>query len=982
MYIRKKTPRHGRLAAAIVLGLALPGVGFAHDSDSVAAEAAALDAQSTTQETAASGESASVQNLEKVQVTGSRIKRTDVEAALPITVIQREQIDAQGITSAEQLMQFLNIAGNGSDNLSANAGIAPSDLRGNNGVSGANLRGQGADATLVLLNGRRVATHGLRGQAVDLNSIPFAAIERVEVLRDGASALYGTDAIGGVINFITRSDYQGITVSSGFDLPQAGGGEIYTYSVLAGIGDLDSDGWNAWGTLNYKRNQILLGSDRDFSNTFQADRGLSPDTRGTPFASVTNATGGLINGSLVDPAGGVNQTVVNTLNLPGASGCESGGDMMGPYAYDLWGVAASKYACAWDYPAAQVMQQPQESWQFLGRATFKLGENHQFFAEFMGSKVESNRQFEAQQITSSTSTLASALGPSTWYPLNEYTQDTYDMIYNALADYFGTDNLVYGNPIAYRWRCEVCGPRQIKTTTTAYRALLGFEGTIGSWDYSAGLSRASSRAESVLGSGYYFTQAFKEVLGSGLLNPFLLPGQSQSAEGIAALQAASAAGVKLYGGESTVTTLDATFSGSLGFHLWGKEEVQAAVGTDLRREEFEFGSVKDGITLDNSYIYGAPFDSTNNMSKVHRDVKAVYAEVYLPVVDSLDVTIAVRRDEYSGFGGTTNPKYSFKWQPLDWLAFRGAYSTGFKVPEFTKLFSGITETAYTGFDLADPATCPGGVADATVSGCEAIQPNILTGGKTDLKPEKSEQKSFGVVFAPTANFNLTLDWWEIERTDTIQVPSLETLIAYYDLFAENWIRDSSGTVTQIDRRFINSGGSLMSGIELDVNLKGELAGGQWLLNLNGSYLDNYQEKALATLEYGDNLVGEYVRYYSLPLKWKHTLSFGWNKGDWAHTLTQVYRSGYKDEEPVSVANGTYIPANWNPDVDDYITYNYSLSWTGLPGAKFTFGIRNLLDTDPPFTAHQNDFASGAAWEPRVADPRGRSFILQAEYRFE
>jgi len=921
--------------------------------------------------------------LDKVTVTGSRIKRTDVEAALPITIVQKAEIEAQGITSAEQLLQFLNIAGNGSDGLtSAAVDMDLGELRGTAGVSGANLRGQGADATLVLLNGRRVATHGLRGQAVDLNSIPFAAIDRVEVLRDGASAVYGTDAIGGVINFITRTDYQGVTVNAGFDIPQDGGGEIYNYSVLGGIGDLDADGWNVWGTVNYRQAEVLRGYQRDFANSFQPNRGVSPDTRGTPFATVTNATGGIINDALTDPAGGGAQRYINILNLPGGAGCENGGDAMGPYDYRLWDGASSKYACAWDYPAAQALQQPQESLQVLGRATFKIGDNHRFYAESMGSRVESRREYEPLQLTSSASA-TSVMGPSTWYPLNDYTRETYDMIYNALADYFGTANLVYGNDIPYRWRCVVCGPRQIETTTKAYRLLAGVEGDIGSWNYDVGLSRASSKAESVLMGGYYFSSGLQEVLGSGLLNPFLMPGQQQRPEGVAALQAASATGVHLYGGESTVTTLDAAFSGGLGFHLWG-DEAQLATGIEVRREEFEFGGVQelDGLPLNYNTIYQAPFDETSELPKVRRDVKAAYAEVYLPIVSTLDVTLAVRRDDYDTFGGTTNPKYAFKWQPFEALAFRGAYSTGFKVPEFTKLFAGVNEVDYFGLDLADPATCPSGIANSAVPGCGVIQPTIITGGKTDLQPEESKQKSFGLVYAPTANFNISLDWWEIERSNTIRTPDQATLIANYDLFAENWIRNSTGQVVAIDRRFINSGGTLTSGVELDANLTGELAGGRWYANLNGSYIDSFKEKPLANEPYGDNQVGEYVRFYNLPLKWKHTLSVGWAKGDWAHTLTQVYRSGYKDELPVSVANGSYTPPDWNPDVDDYITYNYSLSWAGLENAKFTFVVRNLLNEDPPFTAHQVDFASGAAWEPRVADPRGRSFGLTVEYRFE
>jgi iron complex outermembrane receptor protein len=173
----------------------------------------------------------------------------------------------------------------------------------------------------------------------------------------------------------------------------------------------------------------------------------------------------------------------------------------------------------------------------------------------------------------------------------------------------------------------------------------------------------------------------------------------------------------------------------------------------------------------------------------------------------------------------------------------------------------------------------------------------------------------------------------------------------------------------------------MEGIELDANLMGELAGGNWRINLNGSYIDTFKTKALETLPYTDNLVGDYVRYYNLPIKWKHTLSFSWQRGDWGHSLTQIYRDGYNDELPVSVRNGTYVPEDWDPTVSSYTTYNYSVSYAGFDRMKLTFGIKNLLDEDPPFTAHQNDYAAGAGWETRIADPRGRAYSLLMEYRF-
>ncbi|MGG6462452.1 TonB-dependent receptor [Solilutibacter silvestris] len=918
-------------------------------------------------------------DLGSVTVTGSRIKRTDVEAAMPVTIIQKAEIVAQGITSAEQLMQQLNIASNGPDGLAANSGIAPPGTRGNNGVSGANLRGQGADATLVLLNGRRVATHGLAGQVVDLNSIPFAAIDRVEVLRDGASAVYGTDAIGGVINFITRTDYQGLSLTSGVDITQEGGGNIYHASLLGGHGDLERDRWNVWFAVNAKKNDALRGYQRDFANSFQANRGLSPDTRGTPFANVVSGTGSLIGSGLKDPATTLTKTSINTLRLPGGAGCVNGGDMMGDYGDQIWASPAASYACAWDYGRARTIQQPVKTLQAIGRATFKLGAQHEFFAEFMASKVTSKRQFEAQQISSSINATATQLDA---YELNANTKATYDAIYNQLLNYFGPQaNLVYGRPINYRWRCEVCGPRQLETTTKSYRILLGLQGTLGTWDYNVGLSRAQSKAQSTLAGGYYYTPQLKALLKNGVLNPFLMPSQSQSTAAVAGLAAADATGLELYDGTTTMTTFDASFSGSLGFHLWAKEKVQAAVGIDVRREEYEFSGPSQWA-LGNAFIFGAPGDSANYMPKKTRNVKAIFAEFNVPVFDSLSLDLAVRHDRYDGFGGTTNPKYSFKWQPVDWLAFRGSYSTGFKVPDFAKLFRGITESQYTGLDLADPAICPKGQFNPNVPNCSVqIRPDIISGGNPKLEPEKAKQKSIGFVLAPTRNSNLTVDWWEIERINTIRSGfSLTTMTANYPLYADNFIRDSSGQIVAIDQRYINTGGTLTRGIELDANVGGKLYGGHWNVHLNGNYLQTFRTKTFDSLPYSDNLVGEYERYYNLPIKWKHTLGFSWNKGAWSHTLTQVYRGGYKDWQPPGIANG-YRPPDYNPKVKAYITYNYSATWNAAKDLKLTFGIRNLLNTNPPFTLRYLDDGDGAAWEARVADPRGRAFNMQVEYNF-
>ena len=179
------------------------------------------------------------------------------------------------------------------------------------------------------------------------------------------------------------------------------------------------------------------------------------------------------------------------------------------------------------------------------------------------------------------------------------------------------------------------------------------------------------------------------------------------------------------------------------------------------------------------------------------------------------------------------------------------------------------------------------------------------------------------------------------------------------------------------------------GVELDANFMTDMAGGQFRINLNGSLVTMHRTKFLQSLAYGGNEVGTYsnITHRLAPLRWKHTLNFSYSRGDWTHGLGQVYRDGYEDELPISVNNcvqnraGCYIPSDWSWRVDAYSIWNYNVTWTGIDKLKLGFGIKNLADRDPPFTAHQNDFAAGAGWEPRVADPRGRAYTLLVEYSF-
>ena len=950
------------------------------------------------------------QSEQRIEITGSLIKRIAAEGALPLQTITREEIDREGITTAEQLVNYLSTNGTGLDNLASNADVVAGAQRGNNGLSAANLRGQGSSSTLVLLNGRRVAAHGLSGSAVDLNQIPMAAVERVEVLKDGASAIYGTDAIGGVINFILRKNFTGLRVSGFADVTEAGGGNIFRTSIAGGFGNLDRDGYNLLATLSVSDNKALRGDQRDFVNTFQVNKGLSVDTRGTPFATIfplgastaTTINGATPNGTLVPSVTAQQPFVpgsttiranagINVLDLPGNRGCGVI-DGMAPYDDKLWDFPQAQFACAWDTGRAAVLQQPVQSTNLVTRATFRLG-NHQLSAELLGSRVESAKRFSNLQLSPNTTTQNFA------YPRNADSAAVYDRLINELRPFFpdlaarGDPNRVGGAlPIAVRWRCIECGPREIKTTADTGRFFVGADGPLaGSWDYRTGISQAFSKAESQLGGGYYFRNTTRDAQGNvtnfgiidalntGRVNMFLLPGETQSAAGLAELEKASARGVVLYGGKYTTSQADFSASGSL-FKMAGGEAM-AAVGVDVRQEKYEFNGDRRAAQA-RPIIIAAPFDDANALATVKRDVKAVYGEILLPIWKNFELTGAVRSDDYTGFGRTTNPKVSLRWRPLDQVLLRGSYNEGFRVPNFNQIFNGVTQSFYAGRDIVDPQKCPTLRVDSTRPGCEVVQPDIVTGGKLDLGPETAKQASFGIVIEPDPAFSIGFDWWTIKRQNTIQLLDLPTLINNFALFSNRFLRDPAGNLVIIDQRWINAGESETTGLEVNLRSRGKMGKGSWTAGLDGTYLLEKRSRVIAGQPFGPSEIGVFTFGGDLGLRWKHNAFFTYREGPWSGTISTIYRKGYRNQDLPGVASGLVNPPDAERMVRSYSTFNLSGTYTGIKNLSITAGIKNIFDNNPPFAiTYDSSSGAGSSWEPRVADPRGRAYTLRVEYTF-
>ncbi|HUR57298.1 MAG TPA: TonB-dependent receptor, partial [Opitutaceae bacterium] len=796
---------------------------------------------------------------------------------------------------------------------------------------------------------------------------------------------------GGVINFILKTNYRGAAASAAMDVTEQGGGNIFRYSLLAGFGDLTRDKYNVMATVSYSDSRVLRGDQRDFVNTFQPNRGLSPDTRGTPVATLFAITtlntvlsrDNLDNtGRSTGPADPANPTLrvngINTVDLPNGPGY-AGLDGMGPYDEVLWNSAASKYGSAWDTGRAAVIQQPVKNTNVVLRGTFRVADKHRVTVEGVAGRSESNKSFSPNQWTSGTGATTTALDGRTTVPNPLFnmaypaTGASYNRIFNTLVGYFPALAPNRGLPMAFRWRSIPLGNRAFTTTTDTYRALVAAEGPLGflsQWDYRVGASRASSKGKSLLNRGYVYTAPFVNLINTGVVDVF---SYTQTPEAMAAIDRTRADGVTMYGGTYRTDELDAAASGPL-FKL-PAGTMQGAVGLDWREEGYLFnGDTRTNLASSDALIFNAPFDnSLATAGTLKRRIKAAFVELQVPLLRGLDLNLAGRIDEYTGFGHSTNPKVTLRYAPTDKFLVRGSYSTGFRVPTFKQMFDPVTESPLASTGLIDPGT---GVV---------IPANTVTtifGGKRDLQPEEADMFSAGFVVQPSSHFSANVDWWDVNRTGTIQSFGTTQLLANYASFQDRFFRRADGTLAGIDTRWVNAGKTATKGVEFGLRGNMDVGAGKLTASFDLSYLLEKKTKVLPNAPWGLSEINQFTRSSDLGIRWKHTASLGYRRGNWSVLVNNLYRGGYTDAVLPGVASGLVRPVDWNAKVKAYSLYGVSLTYRGIKNITVIAGVKNIFNEDPPFSAtYDTNTGAGSSWEPRVADPRGRSYTLRVDYKF-
>jgi outer membrane receptor protein involved in Fe transport len=850
---------------------------------------------------ASSAQSQETSDTETVYVTGSRIARpSDFESPSPIDTVDRQTIESQGYNNLQQLLEKIPANGNGAFSTRGNNQDSTA-----NGASSVSLRGLGADATLVLVNGRRVAissfAESITTNFVDINSIPVSAIERVEVLKDGASAVYGSDAVAGVVNIVLRQDFEGIELGASYGATTESGYGEQNISALWGTGDDDT---NVTLIFDYFKNDTLLNSERGGlgSANHEAEGGFDlRSSRGYPGRFVVDGV------TTIDPD------------------CPTG--------------SVAGQTCLYDYGPWNVLVPEAERTGLMLMAHQGLGAGVEVFTEIAVQHNNSIAQGAPTPLDESAGLTVPVTHPNNPFP--------------------GATTLSIG-----RYRTVDAGARQWDISTDNLRAVLGLRGAINDWNWEVAAQRARSESEQTgdRSQGWVRTDFLQQQINLGLYNPF---GGVQNPQSV--IDAITTNLVRR--GESDLTMYDAQISGAL-FDI-GDNTVHMAAGLEYREE-----SVSD--IPDDQFQRGLIFGTEAVTAAATRDNWSAFVEFAVPLLDSLELSLAARYDDYSDFGDTTNPKLAVRWAPVDQLALRASWGTGFRAPSLAQIGLGPSQESQFFVDTF-------GCADNPVY-CNPLDYVILFSGNPNLEAEESETLNVGVSWAPTDGLEFSVDYWDITQEKKIdEVPfgfiynlNCDDQNSTVCLRGTPLAGDTLGPLLSLANTFQNIAEQSTTGVDFEANWATSMGNGTLSLGLVYTHLLDYERIELDST--GTAFVTRAVEgEYEYPED-RAQLTADWGTESWGIFGAVNYVGEFQDTPDIDLDGVLDYDLNDTPKVDAFATINLQLRYTGIENVKLMLSVDNALDEEVPFAAGDGD-TDVYGYVQSQHNPRGRFWTAKAIFNF-
>ena len=883
--------------------------------------------------------------MQRVEITGSSIKRAQAEGALPVQTVTHEDIAKLGVTNTEALLQQITA-------ISAVGGVPSATGVGAStyGEATVSLRGIGSNKTLILVNGRRLANYATDGAAVDINAIPLAAVDHVEVLKDGASGVYGSDAIGGVINFILRNNFNGVEANAYGSGTKDGGGLTKKASIIAGWGDFDDDRYNITLAADVSKDTTIYGSERSYAGHSWNNNGLR-DSSATPSGAIST----FVPNTTPNAMGVVPHTLASLgkgLGNPLApDNCTSNGS-----AFD-----ANLGTCRFNSAPYVGLVPATERANLSASFRFKLNENNEFFVEGFHSQQKTDNNSQPSPYSNSFLSTDNAFAAANVYP---------SIIVSPSSPYYPSAYLAanapsqLGKPISVSYRAFDAGNRSTEDMAKLSHLVMGMRGTVKGYDYDVAYTHNSSDVSESTQQGYSNQVALVKLLSNNnAFNPWT---QYQSPALAQQIYGTNYVGPMIH---STLSndSLAARISGDL--YPLPAGMAKFAVGAVVTDEKLDLNPSSAYQSGDVSGYGGQVLPLSASRSN-----QALFGELSVPIVKNLESDLAVRTDRYPE-ASATNPKVSFRYQPLSQLLVRASYGRGFRVGSLPELNN--PQTVATTPSFTDPVTGTTG------------QFNQLIGGNTNLKPEKSEQSSLGLVIDPMPGLSFAVDYWKINVNNLITTLSPEFIVdkaaagdAQYTGLVQ---RDAAGNITQIQATNLNAGGMKTAGIDLDARwtIAKTANYGTFATRLNGTYVTKYdmtlpdgtvQQSVARTIDAQGNPLNA-VSNGGVIFRWKHALSFDWKFQKWGVNLTQNFQSGYWDAARADSATGT-DPVH----VGAFSTWDAQGSYSGFKNIQLRAGVKNLFNRQPPEVITLGNYFQGG-YDPSYYDAHGATGYVSATYKF-
>jgi len=937
---------------------------------------------------------------EEIVVTGSRIAKKDFISNSPVATVSAIQFERTGAINTENLLNTLPQTVPGLDRTSNNPG---------NGTATVDLRGLGANRTLVLVNGRRAMVNGAGG-VVDINTIAPSMIENVEVLTGGASSVYGSDAVSGVVNFILKDDFEGVEANLGYTITEQGDAETLNASVTMGANTADGRG-NATISLGYTDRSALFQGDRDFSQTALFDNadntGLEPGgSSGVPGTSIF--AGGL---------GGFS---------PSFGVVFEGAGVAHPF------VTSGDVNDFYNYAPVNFLQLPQERFTIGTSANYEINDHAEVYIE---GRFANN-------------TVSSQLAPTPIFqtPANGFSLDgnpfidaaTQQVLSDAIGDGVDTDGDGIDDTASalLRRRLVEVGPRFNSDSRNTFQLLTGIKGDlVGDWDYdisySEGRTQSSTFQDGNVNRGR-FDQALLLADADGDGNVDVGPGGTVTCADPASNGATiGCSPLNLFGPgnisadaaaflRTAASTTDETIqrvaqvnlTGELGGFSFTEDAIGVALGGEYIENRFVFRPSQDVAASTIAGFNGAP------ALQGDYGVYSAYAEASVPLLsglpfaESVTLDIAGRVSDFSTVGTEYNYKVGGDWAVNDQLRFRGNYNTAVRAPNIGELFAPPSEnfpgaqdpcsaafaSQFGAIDATAVAICQANGAPANVIGTPALdtaagQVRAIGGGNSDLQVEEAETITFGAVLTPdfVDGLSISVDYFDIGIESAIGAVGAGTILANCFITPETRGADSpfcqavnrraDGTIDFVQTAAANIAQEDVNGIDiaatytLDTSDFG-LDVGDLSLNYLGTITFENSSQATADAPVVDraghfgSIVGEPDPTY------RHRMTANLAKGDWSGQLSW--------ELIGSVDNGATIDGDFTPPgnfVDEIGTFHYfDLSFTKDFGEhlSLTFGANNVFDKNPPVIGDNDEQANTF---PATYDVFGRTFFSSARVRF-